>query len=122
MHLREIFSVINQHHDEDYGHLSAHLTDDGSIEIHRLSSATGQRTVMQLGTVAVAVALDILTLSGQAHHTIVQRVADALDAIDEPLSVESMRKISQTLRMGVEFPMSRLRVGAGNVVKFRRTA
>lgn len=105
------------HHDPDFGKISAHLTPDGDIEIHRDSVLSGL-TITPLGTVGVQVALDILTLSGQAHHTIVQRVADALDAIDEPLSVESMRKISQTLRMGVEFPV--LRVGAGNVVQFRR--
>lgn len=112
------------HHDPDYGHISAHLTQDGDIEIHRDSAVSGI-TVTPLGTVGVAVALDILKLSGQAHHTIVQKIADTISACaeaGEPLTISEMHAIAATLRVGVQLPI-KVRIPApvgGNVVMFRR--
>lgn len=116
---------MTRHYDPDFGYITAHLTEEGDIEIHRDSSATGKRTIMPLGSVGVDVALDILHLSGQAHATIVQRIANTLteraDA-GQPLCVAEMRSIAYALRSGVGLPIPVVQVPerGGNVVQFRR--
>lgn len=97
---------MKHHYDPDLGRLCAHIDDHGGIEIHR--DAISGHTMVPLGIAAVKLAIDILTLSGQADATVVQRISDTIAARAEAgdmLSVAEMRGIAATLRMGIGAPI-----------------
>lgn len=111
----------NAHHDPDLGYTHAHVEDDGGIMLHRDSEMSGHST-FDLGICATKIAIDILRLSGQADATVVQSIANTIEAradCGDTLSVAEMRGIAATLRFGVGVPVAPvLATRPSNVVAF----
>ncbi len=108
-----------KYRDPDLGYLSAHIDDNGDIEIHR-ESVHGN-TMIPLGIAARQLAVDVLMLSGQADAATVQHLASMIEARadeNDALSIAEMRAIAATLRHGIRLPNLEV-LAECEVIRFR---